>query len=298
MDNNEILESRSRSFLGMWPVASDYAIRDGYIIEIGDKKEWYLPMGRPELPGEFAKLATGSEEDVLQFVRRYGLLGYCQAFRFPEAISADKMRVYDYNAPGDPLSWVFAHAKAVNLVMQLAKLLNKPAGLKAFMGRLMVERNGRPYISYVLPKRGYHLPSQVEEKIYETEEETARRIIAKILNSNLEGIQREIVVEYVPATEDEGKCVLGFTSSFSFNNLLDCIYWLVADAVTAGKIRACLYCGKPFIAPNDKTKYCPPLQWETVSRCMNRAKQRRFWNEERLAQRRAERRRAQKNNGQ
>ena len=142
MNHDEILESESRSFNQLWPVAEDYIIEKGFILPVmggkvvdprslmaltREEKSLYLPMGRPELPGEFARLADEDEEKVLNFVRRYGLLGYHCALKFPyEVISADQMKMYNDKSPGDPLNWVFAHAKAVNLVMHLAVALNKP----------------------------------------------------------------------------------------------------------------------------------------------------------------------------
>ena len=267
----EFIESRSRSFSQLWPVASDNIIKDGYVISLGDTdSSRYLPMARPELPGQFAKLSGGTEEDVLDFVRLYGLPGYNRAFRFPlEVISAHELRLYDDKAPGDPLSWVFAHADAVNLVLQLADALNTPHKLETIIGRLLVEEEGSVRLSYKAPYRGQALPGRVTT-VFDTYEAAAHRIITLILNSNLEGVSKEIIYEY----QDDGK--IGPTALFQFQNLLDCIYWLAAEAVVGKKVRTCGFCGKAFIAPNERTVYCPPLLWESVSRCMNNAKQRRF----------------------
>ena len=111
MNHDEILESESRSFNQLWPVAEDYIIEKGFILPVmggkvvdprslmaltREEKSLYLPMGRPELPGEFARLADEDEEKVLNFVRRYGLLGYHCALKFPyEVISADQMKMYN-----------------------------------------------------------------------------------------------------------------------------------------------------------------------------------------------------------
>ncbi len=296
----EFLESRSRSFNRLWPIAEDYVIaakdpkhpsllaREGYILPIHEgwivhprtvreHKQHYLPMGRPELPGEFARLADEDEEIVLDFTRRYGLLGYHCALRFPyEVVSAHQMKMYNYDSPGDPLCWVFAHSKAVSLIMSLAEALDKPKELKVLIEKLSVEKerpsegNGR-LVSYWLPVRAFGLPGRVQTSTKASARENALSIIESILNANLSGVAREMITEW---NEARGK--QSIATCFVFENLLDCIYWLLADAVTNAKIRSCEHCGKPFVAPNDRTKYCPPLQWETVSRCMNRAKQSRF----------------------
>jgi hypothetical protein len=96
-------------------------------------------------------------------------------------------------------------------------------------------------------------------------------IISDILNGNLSGCVRELI----PAPNWDHPVRLD--SGFSFHNLMDCIYWLLADAIVIAKVRHCLHCGKPIIAPSDRVKYCPPpMGSHSVSPCMNRAKQQRF----------------------
>lgn len=274
----EYLESRSRSFNRTWSIAEDYIAKEGCILPIckGEvispeltlkEDNHYLPMGRPELPGEFARLADESEEKVLDFVRRYGLLGY---YRRPEQ-SRPINPINDFS--GDPLNWIFVHAKTVNLAMNLAEALDKPKELKILTERFFVKEalswRGKEWnTALLLPKPALDLPGYVGTIMRASARENALSVIESILNPNLTGLTRKMQVEW---SEEKGEQVIN--TFFSFGNLLDCIYWLLADAVTNAKIRSCEHCGKPFVAPNDRTKYCPPLQWETVSRCMNRAKQ-------------------------
>ena len=94
MITDGFVESRSRGFTDRWPVAPDYQIVDGQICPLVDGQfiqagtfhsfkgcQTYLPMTRVEIPGELAKMASGRELDGLDFVRRYGLLGYARAWR-------------------------------------------------------------------------------------------------------------------------------------------------------------------------------------------------------------------------
>lgn len=272
MDTEAFVESRSRSFSGLYRVAADYTVKNGYVVPVGNEDaSEYLPMSRPELPGEFARLSGGTEEDVLRFTRRYGLPGYHGAFRFPlEVVAAHELRLCDDKVPGDPLSWVLAHADAVRLVMQLADALNSPSNLETLVDSLLIKEKGSVVLSYKAPYRGQTFPSH-HTVAFKTAEEAAHATITDILNRNLEGLSRVLVHEYQTSTGRKG-----LTSLFDFRNLLDCIYWLVADAIVGGKVRTCGFCGKVFVAPEDRTKFCPPLLWESVSRCMNNAKQRRF----------------------
>ena len=52
LNTQDFVESRSRSFTKLWPVAQDYAITEGRVVPVSDTGELYLPMARPELPGE------------------------------------------------------------------------------------------------------------------------------------------------------------------------------------------------------------------------------------------------------
>src|SRR5262249_34876389 len=66
-------------------------------------------------------------------------------------------------------------------------------------------------------------------------------------------------------------------SDFVQTNLMSAIYWLLADAVTRGTARRCVHCGRPFIATDERTIYCPrPMGEEGQSLCLNRERQRRF----------------------
>src|SRR5215813_13046172 len=89
-------------------------------------------MDCPELPGEFAKLASGEPDRVLAFVHQYGQLGYyfAAASRFESrGEELRNLRKSKY-AQGDPLSWIVEHAKAVRLVLQLREAFDDRGRLK------------------------------------------------------------------------------------------------------------------------------------------------------------------------
>ena len=104
-------------------------------------------------------------------------------------------------------------------------------------------------------------------------------IVKDILNRNLTGVARQIIVEL----QDDGE--LGFSTLFRPENLADCVYWHLADAAAGGWVRRCAdpRCGAFFLARNRRVKYCPPpmgILGDGVSPCMNRAKVRRHYHEQ------------------
>lgn len=271
----EAAESRVRRFLTVWPVAERYAVRDGYLIPIPNgparSDRSYPPLARPELPAEFAKLATGDAADVLAFAKTYGVLGYKDALRFPaEAVGAQDLRLYDSNAPGDPLPWIAAHARAVALVGSLANALDDPNALAALLATITVRtEDGEEELSFQCPARGHTRPGQMQMRPARTPRESALHVIAHIVNANLGGVERELVVESQPPGG-----ALGLTSAFTPHSLTDCIYWLLADAVADGKVRACLACQRFFVSTDQRMKFCPrPMGHSGASLCLTRYKQ-------------------------
>src|SRR5215470_8423529 len=113
---SEFEESRGRGFANLWGIAEDYIVRNGLVVPVVEgqpatrpvplqmliRRRRYLPLSRPELPAEFAKVASGDESALLGFVRRYGLLGYEWAWRFPfEMDGAVRSRFHTPHLPGD-----------------------------------------------------------------------------------------------------------------------------------------------------------------------------------------------------
>jgi hypothetical protein len=281
----ELLESRSRAFATTWWIAEDYAI-DGAVVRPlvngrpvdplrgpEAKAKEYSPLSYPEIVGEFAKLAGGQEGGILAFVRRYGLLGYWAAFRLAEEWLGATELGHDPEIRGDPVAWILAHASAVNLVLELAEALSDPARLVAHIQRLTVrDDRGFEQLSYALPRRGLTLASQVSQRPFRNSRDAALHVIVAILDVNLQGVSRGMGIE----RRDDSR-VPELVNLFYPENLLDCIYWHLADAVVGSSICRCENCQRFFIATHGRMRYCPRLMGEEgVSRCMNQAKQRSF----------------------
>ncbi len=294
-------ESQGRLFADLWPVAPDYRIDDGQVCPLAEGRvipagsftgcRSYLPMREIGLPAELAKAATGHEADVLAFVRRYGLLGYGPAVFHEPLISARHLEGdHSENAPplqGDPIAWFTAHAKTVKLVLGLIGSLEKDLDVRAAIDLLRVKDGQRESIEYDYACRGHLRPTRHRlARVLTTADgeyhdanraeprTVARNIIANVLNENIKGVSRHLVVEWqMDDTDAEG-----FSSLFGPHNLLDVIYWRLADAAIGGWVRRCAYprCGAFFIAKSLKAKYCPPPSADSESPCMNRHKQRKW----------------------
>jgi hypothetical protein len=240
-----------------------------------------MPAAQPELPGEFAKLGGGDDKDVLTFVRRYGLLGYAEALTpFEEnALRGARStpnydqfidKSYDTELRGDPVAWILAHAEAAGFIFALAGGLDRPKELRRILEQRIVTEGDVDELRFVRAVRGRTRPKQGRLAVPRTDanvRETALGIIALILADNLSGVTRHVLAE-----EN------GLTSFFRFGNLLDHIYWMLADAATGRRVRQCPECGHFFIAETDRVKYCPrPMGLDGVSSlCMHRLKVRKW----------------------
>jgi hypothetical protein len=284
----DYLESRARLLINLFWVADDYRIEKGIVRPLMagkpvDPGMWppnarrYLPLSRAELPAAFAR--AESDSDVLSLVRTYGLLGYKSAFHFyelPGAVGYDP-RI----TTGDPVSWVLAHARQIKLVMELAEALGDLDRLTLRLEQLAVRNEKGVHLVLAHAYRGFLHPAPVQHRRTDNVRRCALEIIAHALSPNLQGVARTLIVEHVGPG-------LGLSNTFKPRNLMDCIYWMLADAVTAGMVQQCAHCHRPFIA-HGKTRYCPPLlDQQGISPCMNRDKQRRFRTKARAKTLRAE----------
>lgn len=278
-DGAEFRASDERAFRTSWPVSEDYVICEGVVqalangVPIGilserDATKRYLPIARTELPFEFAKLANSSEDVILRFVRNYGLLGYHQAvnatlgvFKLNALLEHAKSPVAkDLVHPGidfgDPVSWILSHAETVKLVLDLNGALKDRQSLKLILERMTVQGEGWP-IEFRYMERGHLYPHSIKMARQSRDDfDCTCGIIAHIMNRNLDGgISRKLIIDVNPERGFEGRHLL---SVFGASSLIDCIYWLLADAIVGNTIKRCKFCGRFFNASTLKRIYCPP----------------------------------------
>jgi len=335
----EFLASQQRCFIKGWPVDEDYRIDDGivrplkgggFVQELSSSREaaeWYYPMSHPELPAELAKLADSSNEEVLQFVKRYGLLGYQQVaesspFRHSrleyylrsaveqEIPVVSPKHALDFGTDkalglGDPVDWILIHASTVKMVLEIAGALNNRASLNRQIEGLV--RREPYYDEYGEGLYGEGLEDVLRFEYAQRENrrkirynyyaelihphEAAMQVIHTVLDSNLVGVFRRIPVVSDTHEDAAGKRIKTseLESVFEFQSLLDCIYWLLADSILGdAKIRKCLFCHRYFIAVHGKMKFCPPRKgFRGSSPCANNYRVRKFRRKEKRAEGRA-----------
>jgi len=173
--------------------------------------------------------------------------------------------------------------------MGLRAVLDDNSAISARLQELVVKesKTGAESLLLQVAQRGYTYPSESSFRIFDDPRETALQIISGILNNNLKGIPREIIIEW-----EARKRRRELSSIFDPHNLLDSIYWLLADAVVMYTVKICKYhrCQRPFVATNERMEYCPPSIEPgkeidplnpPVSPCLNRAKQNKFRNKKR-----------------
>ena len=285
MDATEHSDAWGRSSPTLWCVWEDYWIQDGFIdvaVE-GDSpgerflnsqnmtKDLYFPINRPELPSEFAKIASGEERDILDFVKTYGLLGYDGVMR--TTLRSDSLVVDMPDTPesllgkGDPVVWVLAHARNVRLALDLAARLGDTPHLEVFLQGLIREGPEGKRIYFEMIRRNDRWPMIGWPISKHSSQDHAYFIIEHILNWNTSGT----VFKVMAAENADGETTL--TRYLNPYTLLDVVYLHLADSIVGGMVRICEYCKRPFVPPNRKYKFCPPKKDnDGVSPCMNRAK--------------------------
>lgn len=272
-------------------------IEDGRIVSERPPAKWYAPLGQPELPAEFAKLADGDTAAIVRFYCTYGRLGGGK----PD----------EPDEPGDPVDWVVSHARAVRLALDLSARRDDERALLELFAPLR-RKNGDVEIHVHDIRERYAEPMTIRAV---NPRAAALRGIASILGGDRsEGnlfVCRRVTAEAaalfradvsVPdeyeapperpaptlaeceAADDEEHVLV---DGFDFADLLSAIYWKLADAVTGNTVRICAHCSRPFVSTDAREKYCPRSMGNVgVSLCLNRARQKRF-REARKADRRA-----------
>ncbi len=129
----------SLQLLTVWEA---YRIADGKVV-IGesDKQSFYYPFESPELPGRLADVEDGDEDSALAFVQRWGLLGFSELYTSQATAQQRAKFEADFGEWGDPLDWIWAHARNARILVKLISLL-KGGDLEPITGyldRLMAE---------------------------------------------------------------------------------------------------------------------------------------------------------------
>ncbi len=252
--DNKAREAFERSlqlgFETTWEVSADYVVKDGKLWSIGQTTE-YPPMGHKELPGEMAKLSPGDEGAVLQFAQTYGVFGYAKLRHIaPEE-----------KPPGEPLDWIWAHARGLKLCLGLSDYLQTrdEEKLEVYLDTHRASKTWRGLRMYEaeIAYREQIVQVQWARDAGESAVDLARCIRIELINENIRGIRRAF--QDVDGSDQ---------SYFVFSALVEAAYWQLADMMTAHEpIQRCTACGAPFIQTDPRQRFCLPKRNQKESAC-------------------------------
>lgn len=277
-------------FLGTWSVASGYAVEGGVLRVKGPMVRRYLPAAFPELATEISKLHEGDEAAVLRFAQVWGSPGYLALLDTSSETDAVSgwQRDRAYEMQGDPLPWLWAHARGIRTCLALLDHLQRLSDwdaqrdLRSLLDGLTVppgDNSPDPEIVLTSGARWLVRRNRFPLLEHQTQSERAASIIDKVLNDNLGGItvQSQAMGEDVSLNafgEERRRQVFG--RLYGFGGLTDMAYWHLQDMVIGQLSIGQCPCGAWFPKRRPKQRYCPPPDWQSYGRGESRC-QKRFY---------------------
>lgn len=215
----------------------------------------YEPIDQPQLLGALLDVAQGKLKPV-EFAERFGLLGY-------NYIVPDQYRC----SGGDPLNWFLAQANTVLTITDIIRRLKEARDLHT-QGRVAT------YLRKEITDGPYALGGRVANLKYILESFRKSRggpvlaangILRYLFNANLGQAERRFQ-----------STAQGLRTVFTFRALVEDVYWQLADQLVDSSIHRCTECGRIFIHPNMKVRFCPPAAGKKISPCKARWNVREF----------------------
>jgi hypothetical protein len=215
-------------------------------------------------------LNDGDNAAVTAFASTWGALGYRSLVMRSQGISRPRRAQLLVEARGDPLEWVWAHAKGVRMCQELLLYLqdNDSDGLDRYL-RSKRGKNGYPSIT--VGRR--HIFELVEFHGTESPETIAHWLLGAIINPNLAGVRLSLSTEGLVRTPTQ-----------EFDALIDIVYWhlfgLAIQPAAGHGFGRCELCGSIFARTDPRQRFCPPPdaanRGASESRCAKRARARRL----------------------
>lgn len=267
-----------------WFLFEDYTIENSFLCPSMYLENSYNPFDKPNLLIDFISITN--EQDIINFAKNYGLLG-----RYFLVKKYDKLSNTDLE---EPIDWILTHVNTVRMCITLTNLIDKLkySELRNFFENFLFKDFSSCCLSIGNKQNiedftfSYHDIKEINEtnryNKYDDEGpdykidsdnyilDLARRIRRHLVNINISGIYRELA-EVKPVKNAKGFDEVDYndTTFFRYTALIEVIYWLLADIISAKKIRECLLCHKPFIQTHASQKYCPNTSGR--SKCANKA---------------------------
>jgi hypothetical protein len=242
-ERSEWAYSKKAGCTQTWYVQPHYEIRDQVLVhkiespsEIGAS---YPPIAHPTLASELAKITIADEGAIVKFASRYGHLGYAQLK--PEE-----------NLEGDPLPWVWAHVRTLQICFELIWLTEHGSKKQIYEYLRGMQPPGTASSEFIAPKQTIACRDTVQSvqwgKFKPGGREAAIDVLVDILNRNAGGITQTLV-----ATE---KCPRRY---YRFSALIEMAYWHLSNAFLEDNVARCHAkgCGAYFIQTDQRQKFCP-----------------------------------------
>ena len=244
---------------GEWWRQPPYVVRSVTYVPYGGKdkittdalvprrgRQWrYRPGDKKALLQAFLKVAQGRLTPE-RFTKVFGLLGY-------NHLVPDKNK-----CQGDPLPWVKAHARTVSVVATLASLARDV--------KRRPENRSRLATYLVKISRGpYALGGQVRNVDFGITQKPVSPVFPAL------GIIRYLANENLGITGYRLRLAAdGLKPFFSFQALIQVIYWQLVDGLGSSSICRCRECGRVFVAKNPRTQFCLPQKGQQINPCKSR----------------------------
>jgi hypothetical protein len=251
-----------------WPVYEDYTL-EGELLTPRGRAIRQIALDKPgALLRDFHKLGDGDLADLLQFVKRWGLLGAENAPQTEGSQDPDNPPMEQ-----ESIQWIWAHRDNVRLIMEIWPLFRKrdERGLRQIFLRFVdtdeldnLPVGWRPRLTMHIPTRR-HGEFETTELRWSAAMETAQEILSTLVNYSLPS--RTYFLDGRPLA----------LRAEEWARPLDAMYWHLAEAIAYGwQVKPCKACHEPFVAKDPRQLYCPapPESKSGVSRCQARVNKR------------------------
>jgi hypothetical protein len=261
----ELELNRRLMFSRLWVVRERYEVVNGVLVASGKAKRVYAPAVHPELPGEIAKLRREDPEALVRFAEMYGALGY------ESLASLEKRR------GGDPLPWVWAHARQLHRCLALARALQRRDSrpIYALLDELGKEREEVHGAQIKRVIRSFGPQFKGDERA------AVREILSALITKNLARVGLRLT-NVAKAVGELGAGSVGsrhaapaFRLFLAFDALIEVAYLYLANTLAGGRIQRCASprCGAFFVQTDARQRYCPSFPFSTESACALRERQ-------------------------
>jgi hypothetical protein len=238
----------------------------GVLIGRGGLTRWYAPMAHPELPQFIAALRHADDRGLVAFAEEYGALGFT-------SLTADaNAAMYTWpdgttTTGGDPLDWMRAHGRTVQLCLELTEALQRNdaaaidrlTGCSSLVDMSLTLPTQPGAVFALLSVAQLATVHQLSVHLNVLPFDRARVMRANIINPNIERVSRRLTVLANGANQ----------SFWRYSSMIEAVYWHLANAAEGGSVIRCKRpgCGALFIQRHRRQEYCAPRFRQRESPC-------------------------------